>query len=78
MCSYVSMKAIESCWFNVLFIVAGVCAPGYGFGVDGVKKCSECPVNTYNNDAGGICTPCERGYGTVDMTAATLCRSKHH
>ena len=49
---------------------------GKGFiDVSQKRKCSPCPENTYNNDAGSMCTPCEKGYDTNGKTGATFCLS---
>ena len=58
--------------------MTGICAAGEGFiGMNDNRQCSACPLNSYNNDQGSICTPCKEGYDTNGMTGATQCNSKY-
>ena len=57
----------------------GLCAEGEGFsaGITGSRECSACPLNTYNNDRGSLCTPCEQDIkDTGGETGARKCVSK--
>ncbi len=58
--------------------MSGLCAPGEGItavDINGDKHCTACPRNTYNDDPGSICTPCEKGFDTNGKSGATYCTS---
>ena len=46
-------------------LLVGMCVVGEGFsGMNKTRQCSKCPLDTYNNDQGSICTSCKKGYDT--------------
>ena len=59
---------------NCLTYFPGFCVAGFQY--EKTRKCSMCPVDTFNNDNGTKCYDCKHGYDTNGMTGATACTSK--